>query len=472
MNGSTKKPTRRLTIRKRLVFTILPVFVLLLLAECIAWVFDWQTGYRGKLVKAYQEMTILNEPVTPITDLPWPDSMLAVRPPGDGSPPKRPYMVAGQAIPDANPNDQSVLVYPRDIVSPEKKRLFIVGGSAAFGFPYAYQDTFAGKLNESLKDHGYDILNASQVAQSSGVLVPIVHRVVDQYDPSVVVLFVGNNEWIQWMPENQPHVAREQLDSLQFRAHSRLLAALQYHSLKRSVAHRSDAAQHFVIHKELSGAGYALQYPSDNQGFDPQAWLATKQKYLDTFEENLRQMIQYTQSHRVKVIALTVPFNYKLSPAWKHPQPESFAIEHREEVLQAIRSGAKLCEDGEYDLALGKLDSALQLDKRPPILHYLKGQCLEQLGRPMEAEASYAQSREHMVGNLGSRLSINEAIVRTAEQAGAQIVDVRQLFDDYEHKRNKYFNEELIHDDCHPTPLGHSLISKAVAELVVKDVSK
>jgi len=456
-------------LRKRLVLAIFSVLFLLLLLEIVAWIADWRIGYRTKLVRAYREMTVLDEPVAPRTELPWPDKMLAVRPPVNAPPPVRPYMIAGRSIPGANPNDQLVLISPSEIVSPDRKRLFIIGGSAAFGFPYAYQDTFAAKLDKSLKDGGYDVFNASQVGQSSGVFVPVVHRIVDQFDPSVLVIFVGNNEWIHWMPENQPQVSSAQLDFNRFLAGSRLAAALLYISLNWSVDQRSNTSQHFAIHRELSGTAYALQHPGDSEGFNPQVWLATKQKYLNTFEKNLRSMIRYAQRHNVRVIALTVPFNYKLSPAWKHPQPESFVSENRRTVIQAIRDGAKLFDDGAYDMALNEIDSALQLDEWPPMLHYLKGQCLEQLGRPIEAEASYAQSREHMVGNLGSRLSINEVIVRTAEQTETQVVDVRKLFDDYEHARTKYFNEELIHDDCHPTPLGHTLISKAISAVVSND---
>ena len=85
---------------------------------------------------------------------------------------------------------------------------------------------------------------------------------------------------------------------------------------------------------------------------------------------------------------------------------------------------------------------------------------------PVEAEAAYARSREAMIGNLGSRLSINRVVREVAAEQEADLVDLRKIFDDYQHRRQRHFNTELIHDDCHPTPLGHALIAQHLEQLL------
>jgi hypothetical protein len=90
---------------------------------------------------------------------------------------------------------------------------------------------------------------------------------------------------------------------------------------------------------------------------------------------------------------------------------------------------------------------------------------LEGAGRSAEAEQAFALSREDMIGNLGSRLSVNDVIRRVASTTSAQLLDVERIFEESEHARGHYFNEDLIHDDCHPTPLGHRLIADALASL-------
>jgi len=45
---------------------------------------------------------------------------------------------------------------------------------------------------------------------------------------------------------------------------------------------------------------------------------------------------------------------------------------------------------------------------------------------------------------------------------GTELIDLPPLFDRYEHNLGHYFNDDLIMDDCHPTPLGHRLIAEAL----------
>ena len=53
-----------------------------------------------------------------------------------------------------------------------------------------------------------------------------------------------------------------------------------------------------------------------------------------------------------------------------------------------------------------------------------------------------------------------------AERAGVPLIDVQELFQDYGARRQSYYNLDLIHDDCHPTPLGHQLIAEALVPVL------
>jgi len=171
------------------------------------------------------------------------------------------------------------------------------------------------------------------------------------------------------------------------------------------------------------------------------------------------------------VLLLTVPFNHKLSPAWKHPQPESFDQRHEATVRRAIRDAADLIVNKRYDEALTIINAALDLDPLPSLLHYQRAMCLEAQNHPLLAEQSYAQCREHMIGDTGGRLSINEAIAQIADRTGATLVDVCHVFDDYGHSRERYYNIDLIHDYCHPTPLGHRLIAQTLLTYFEEDMT-
>ena len=191
-------------------------------------------------------------------------------------------------------------------------------------------------------------------------------------------------------------------------------------------------------------------------------WPATRQRYLDRFEANLTNIVRAANERNVRVILLTMPFHYRLSPAWKHRQPAWFDAEHREQVKQLTTRAVELKQAGDFAEALELIRQAVALDPLPAVPHYLEAQLLESLDRVDEAEAAYARSREAMIGNLGSCLSINRVIRKVATEHEAVLVDVRKLFDNYEHEHQRHFNVDLVHDDCHPTPLGHELIARAL----------
>jgi lysophospholipase L1-like esterase len=390
----------------------------------------------------------------------------------DEGPPAR-YVIGGRAIEDAHPSVHHRAVRPDDVRREKRRAVFVVGESAGFGFPYAYAQSFAALLDARVRAKGLAVLNASQVGATSADLEPVVERIAGAFEPAALVLMIGNNEWIQWLPPHEVPVSPSRIRLLRALSASRAIAGVEYWLLKRSVDARNaelatgaSASDAFLPHAELSGHAYALRHSADDLGFDASTWPATRDEFLRAFESNLEAMARAAGKHGARVVLLTLPFNHRLSPAWKHPQPEAFDAAHRDATRTAIHSAARAIETRTFDTALTEIDRALALDPAPPILHYLRGAALEALGRPLEAEAAYAQCRERMIGNLGSRLSINASIAKVAAETGAKLLDVEKLFEDYEHAHGACCNADLIHDDCHPTPLGHRLIAEALEPLV------
>jgi len=344
--------------------------------------------------------------------------------------------------------------------------VFVVGGSAAFGYPYAYDVSFAARLDRGLRPEGYRVLNAAQVGASSGTVREIAERILDVFDVHTLIVFAGNNEWIRWQP---PSVAGDGMTTFRLYrglARSRAVAFLLAWSLERSRAEarheaeraRTDGADSFVEHYELTGSRYALRFADEENAIDEAEWLRVQRETLQVFDANLTAIVRRATAEQTRVLLLSVPFNYRLSPAWKHPQPLVF--DRESEPL--ARAAVDALEKGNGPTSLARIEAALAVEPRSALLHHLRGAQLESLARNQEAEAAYAQAREHMIGNLGSRLSINATIERVATETGAPYVDLRGIFDDYQHERQGYFNQDLIHDDCHPTPLGHRLIARTL----------
>lgn len=349
---------------------------------------------------------------------------------------------------------------------PPGRRVFVLGESAAFGVGVGGNETFAALLDDRLGAQGVHVINAGQPGASAWQVMDAGAQLLARYSPSQLVLFTGNNQWVMWKPPQQRGWNPTVLHILSTLAASRAVAGLEF-LLIRGLVTRVDDGKSFHDHHNLEGAQYALRFPlQETPQFGPTDWLKAKMTYLQNFRTSLEVLIRQAKSRGVASVLVTVPFRHRLSPSWKHPQFEAFNPAHRDEVRRLLHEAGALAEEGNAAGALPLLDRALALDPVPPVLHYLRAEALEKLGRLDEAEEAFAQSRELMMGNLGSRLSVNEVIRKVAAAEHVPLVDAEKLFEDYSHQHGKHFNDGLFTDDCHPTQVGHRIIADALEPLL------
>ncbi len=464
--GTTPSGDRR---SRRWLFVLLIVTTL----ESAGWLADYCLEFRPRLLDKLAMLRLDNDPIA-VVNHPASQTSLWLRDTTDAPVSRQPFVFGGRVIPNAGPlGYRHREVSPGSVPGEPDRRVFVIGGSAAYGYPYRYDECFAAELDRQLSHRGLTVLNAAHVGYNSGEIAPIARRISEHYSADTLIIFTGNNEWNHWQPYRPPGKKQEtSLSLLRNLAHSRAVSAVEHLLLGWMTTPESagSGVDSFRFHYELTGIDYSLRHPIDPRRYDPSTWPAAKQHYLETFEDNLRFMVTHAQKNGVRVILLTVPFNYRLSPAWKHPQPDSFNPQHARAVRLAINQSAKRVAEGQHKQALQLVQDALVLDPLPPVLHYLAGQCHEAAGDYSEARSAFAQCRETMVGALGSRLSINRVIRRVAADSRVELLDLPDVFDRHERSRGENFNGNLIHDDCHPTAAGHRVIADALLRcLVVPD---
>ncbi len=485
---------------RRLMRVVVVTLVWVALFEGAAWGADALWGFRAKLLQGLSLVEPSQDPIPPLEKLPWPQDVVMVRAPDPTTARPEPYVLGMQPIPNAYMNPSQTLAISKMVATDPRKQLFVLGGSAAFGYTVAYKQSAAGMLERSLSK-SHLVFNVAQVGWPSGHMVSVARRIARDFKPAVLVIMSGNNEWLRWVPNDQPWLSPEQLETYRTLAHSRALAGALFLGMNQAVLRPkapapaadanggprgapgdparpgaagrgsadgpADPQGPFRMHASLYGYRYALKHAADRDApYETARWLQEKQRFLDAFAAHLREMVTLGEDKGARVILLTVPFNHRLNIAWKHPQPEAPAPDTRAEVKALLKTAVPLVDAGSCPAALVDLDAAVALDPTSPLVHYLRGHCLAKLDRKLEAEAAYAQAREHMVGNLGSRLSVNRVIRRVAKETGAELVDVQALFTKHERDRGGFFNEHLIYDDCHPNALGQRLIAMAVDNLL------
>ena len=79
-------------------------------------------------------------------------------------------------------------------------RLFVLGGSSAFGFPWgadvAFPRLLGLALQESLPELHVESINAAAMSYGSHRLRILAHEVLD-HDPDAIVIYGGHNEFIE-----------------------------------------------------------------------------------------------------------------------------------------------------------------------------------------------------------------------------------------------------------------------------------
>lgn len=455
-------------LKKYSIITLITL-ALLLLVELGFYIFIGGSHYPTKLrnLLAYTSKNI--EPTKAQAKLDWPAKSILIRTQDISAKPET-LKIGGKEIPGTYLKPAATFKEAKELQENGTKNIYVVGGSAAFGYTCSYTQTFATILDNQLGDE-YSVYNAAQVGWNSGQLVPVVKRIADVGNPSLVIIFCANNELINWSLSQPSPKFGYSRKALRLYSNSHTLSYLMYQKIMRLNGKRQYANPlEFRPHHELIGYKTALQHPADRYtNYDFSLWIKKKAEYLTNFENNLTTMIYFCKKAGADILLMNMPFQYRLSPVWKHPQPWFYNKDHKEEIPRKVAQAVRYIETNQTEAAIAALDKAIKLEPEVGMLHYLKAYCLEKSGQMLKAETTYSKSRDLMVGNLGSIPSFNQVIEKVAKGNDIDMINLKSIFDEYGHEHGSYFNELLIRDDCHPSDIGQQLIAENILDYLEKN---
>ncbi len=456
--GDPTSPGWKRSLRKG----ALVVLVWCVVFEAGAWGADAIWDFRAPLMERLKTASGSPDPV-PETAPDWPAGVVRLRVPDRGEARETPYALGGVVIEGAWPDAKLDPVEAEEVAerAAGRPRVFVLGGSAALGYPYPFEDSLASQLQTQLPEHA--VFNAGQVGWCAGQVLGLAQVLLDRFDPAVFVVLSGNNEFIQWSPatapEDDPAIQR-------LLAHSRLLAAALY------LGHRGNTAGTRVPQAPLVGYRHAIDHPDES--FPLTTWAQTRTAHLNAFRGHLDALVSRAERSGVQVVMLTVPFNPRLSPSFHRLQPLSARSGPvGEEVRALARRGADELDAGQAEAAVATAREALALDPEPAALHALKGAALEALAElpaPTGEAAfhrnaafdAYVESRERTIGNLGTRVGVNVAVRSVA----ARHPEVALIDADAIARERWRTGAPTIEDDCHPTPAFHGVLAARVAAVL------
>lgn len=339
-------------------------------------------------------------------------------------------------------------------------RLFVLGGSSAYGFPWGTEVSFSEYLREALQasypDRDIEVINASAMSYGSHRL-RILMREILRYEPDGIIIYSGHNEFVErrfYRDLFQRPAELDRIRLLLFRW--RLYSFMTRLYLKISEKHRNQQAAEGARGKtmgELLGIDVIREHSVDVTETE-------KAEAHRLFEENLKAILDLANRERVPVILCTVPSNIN---GWKPNQsiftPE-VSIENRRAVLDLLDEAKDALNQDDvstFNEGAEKLEKAKSLAPGHAEVHFLLGKIYENLGRYDEAREAYRYARDRDVKPTRAGSAINDSIRRIAAEKNVLLLDIENKFEEITPDGLIGFN--LIQDYVHPNEEGHRRIA-------------
>jgi lysophospholipase L1-like esterase len=317
--------------------------------------------------------------------------------------------------------------------APGSFRILAFGESTVLGVPegaYAFTTFLAHELQRLAPDRYVELLNLAR----SGIGSADVREAFEQgleASPDLAIVLMGHNEF---MVAEQRRGWRGAL--LRLRERSRLVRAVA------AALGRDEVA----VEPPLPDA-IAPVWP--DSGF--------ARRVLEAFGENLDAIVALARERDVPLFLATAPSNLaEWPPAFLRVDVPD-AADHAA-VVASVRA---LLAEEKGAQALDEIQLAKARFGDDAMLLYLEAQALRALGRPSDARPLFQQALDRDLVPRRASSAVNERVRAAATQEGVVLVDVARLFAEY--TPDGLVGFQLVCDNCHPTPLGHALIGRAIA---------
>jgi tetratricopeptide (TPR) repeat protein len=296
-------------------------------------------------------------------------------------------------------------------------RIFVLGGSAAAGWPYHAGSTnlsalLARKLRQLFPDRPIEVFNMAAGTYASHRVKLILEEVL-AYHPDAIFLYNGNNELLEGLVYRPRAPPAPWSRSATVRLTYRVAAALTTPKPTFDVQHYSldDVATSYISF----ALGKASRYREDP---------GQLRALLDHYRYNVESMVASASAARVPIFLVTCPVNLRdWSPSVSRHRSDLSPTELAAWIAR-FRTGALAAERGAWSVAIAPLHAALAIDDDYALAHYLLAEALRRTGRGAEAKTEYVRALERD-GFPFRELPEFQAILRdVAARSGAPLVDV------------------------------------------------
>ncbi len=338
---------------------------------------------------------------------------------------------------------------------PGTYRIFVLGGSAAAGYPVHYL-SFARILEQMFRDKfpqvTFEVINSATVAINSHVVLEIA-KDLSRFEGDLFIVYMGNNEVVG------PYGAGTVL--VPFQKHQSLIRlAIFLNSTRLGQLVRNLASYINLGRHEFPEEWKGMELFVNNQVKADDARMKYVYKF---FQNNLEDIIDVSRSNGAKVVVSSVVTNLKdLAP---------FGSLHGEDVNDDwkvfFREGVRYQEDGGYAGAIENYERAEKIDPYHADLHFRLGRCYYAIGKYDDAKREFIKARDLDTLRFRADTTINNIIKKVAQDnadEGVYFVDAVKVFE--ENSPGKIPGREFLYEHVHLSFNGNYLLAREIFERV------
>jgi tetratricopeptide (TPR) repeat protein len=354
-------------------------------------------------------------------------------------------------------------------VKPDNQfRIFCLGGSTVYGQPFheptAFPKWLELELNERQSDKDVKVVNCGGISYASHRLLHVA-REVAQYQPDLIVLATGHNEFLEdrtyYSLKSQStteQLARQGILSLRTVALvRRWLGKDQAPDLAPASETRSAPAKVEDVHTRLDErTGYA------SFKRDPE-WHA---RVIAEFARMVREIALVCDSASTPLILVNLGSNLRDCPPLKSGHKEPFTIEEERQWRRAFDQADAL-EATDLKAALDAYREAESIDPDYALLQYRMARVFDRLGDFDAARDYYLRSKAADICPLRMFDRLNEVQFQIAKETGTPIVDYRNEIEKLSPGGIPGFDWYVDH--VHPGIGGHQRMAGIIAPVIGRE---
>jgi tetratricopeptide (TPR) repeat protein len=345
-------------------------------------------------------------------------------------------------------------------------RLFTLGGSSAYGFPWDARTAFTAVLGRALQaampERTVEAINVAAMSYGSHRLRILAHELLD-YEPDLLVIYTGHNEFVE------RRFYRDRIDRIprldRFRGllyRWRLYSVLM--RVKDSGAPVGSETQDPDLPAGPSGALLGLDVVRE---YSVDVAENEQREVRQHFEENLRSIVELATARGVSVVLCTVPSNLS---GWRPNQSlfgNDTGTEARTRVLDLLEAARQNIEAGEVGRAVEQLEEARALAPGYAEIHFELGRAYAASDRADDAWDAFVLARDLDAQPARAVTALNDVVRGLGQRGDVLLVDVEDAFRDASPDGLLGFN--LFEDYVHPKPEAHRLIALELWTLLLEE---